>query len=197
MKIFNRKKDRKQYKILAALSIFFIFLIVLIFIAILIEAKNNTNIKVTTDKNRYREGQNIIITINNNKEVPISYKNVIDRAWDIQILNEGEWNSSSEIIFGEKGKYFLVKKLEGNNNTCRISSDTPNLVATLQPEEEIKFEWDQNGCLATSREMETFIKRAKKGTYRIVFNFSYKGTDEHNKEIILNEKTFSQPFKIK
>lgn len=197
MKFFKRKKDEKDKKILTYLSILFVLLLVLIFILSLIQFAKSSDVKVSTDEKRYREGDTVNIAIINEKDVPISYKKIVDRVWDIQVLEKGEWNGSTEVIFEEKGKYFFEDKVKNSDGTCQTIPGSSNVLSSLLSGDGISIKWDQMGCLATSRDSETFMKRVRSGTYRVAFSFSYKATDESGSEVIVSDTVYSQPFTIK
>ena len=197
MNIFKRKNDKKNEKLFLVLSIILIFLLLLIFILSLMGFANASDVKVSTDKKRYSEGEILNIKILNQKDIPISYKKIVDRIWGIQLLEKGEWNGSTEVIFEEKGKYFLEDKVKNSDETCQIIPDFSNVASSLPSGDEISIGWDQMGCLAASRDTKTYIKRVKSGTYRISFSFSYKTTDGSGSEVIVSETVYSQPFNIK
>jgi hypothetical protein len=198
--MFFKKKKKNQKvdkRLVIFLSILFVFLLVIIFTFILSLFAKSSDVKVSTDKIKYKNGEVVNIKILNKKDAPIFYKKVVDRVWELQKLEKGEWNGSMEVIFEDGGKYFLEDKVKNSDGTCRIVSDSSNIASSLQTGEEISIEWDQMGCPAVSRGKEAFIKRIEEGTYRICFTFSYKTIGENGNEIIVPETAYSQPFKIK
>ncbi|MBW6441621.1 hypothetical protein K0B04_01785 [Patescibacteria group bacterium] len=197
MKIFKKAKNKKEENILLALSILLVILFVLIFACIVIESLNTSEVKILTDKRRYKEGDIIKITVLNDSDKSITYSSGFDAVWGIQRLKKGEWDGSEEIIFGEKGRFFLKNKSADSNGRCFISNNSVAPLNPLAPSEIGEFEWDQMGCLATSRGLETSLKRAKRGTYRIYLEYSYGSVDENGDRVLISDTAYSRPFSIR
>lgn len=196
MNIFKHKENLIERRKLIVLSVFFIFLLLLIFVLTLLDSKNYTGVEITTNKKKYSEGDVVKIVIENHKKTSIDFQKLIDRVWDIQVLEKGKWDESTEIMFGEKGKYFLENKVKENDGSCNIKSTSSELFI-LSPGELMSFDWDQTGCLATSKDKTVSLKRAIKGTYRVSFTYSYEETNREGEKNIITETSYSQPFSLK
>ncbi len=196
MNIFKHKENLIERRKLIVLSVFFVFLLLLIFVLTLLDSKNYTGVEITTNKKKYSEGDVVKIVIENHKKTSIDFQKLIDRVWDIQVLEKGKWDESTEIMFGEKGKYFLENKVKEGDGSCNIKSTSSELFI-LSPGELMSFDWDQTGCLATSKDKTVFLKRAIKGTYRVSFTYSYEETNREGEKNIITETSYSQPFSLK
>jgi len=196
MNIFKHKENLIERRKLIVLSVFFIFLLLFIFVLTLLDSKNYTGVEITTNKKKYSEGDVVKIVIENHKKTSIDFQKLIDPVWDIQVLEKGKWDESTEIMFGEKGKYFLENKVKENDGSCNIKSTSSELFI-LSPGELMSFDWDQTGCLATSKDKTVSLKRAIKGTYRVSFTYSYEETNREGEKNIIRETSYSQPFSLK
>jgi hypothetical protein len=205
--MFFRRKEKKIDKR------FVIFLSTILLIALLSGSVyfvkgfvNDSKVILTTNRRTYREGEYIEILIVNKRKTPIYFiqnNGAVTRVWDVQIMDNGEWVESKEPIFGNVGRYALENKVVESDGRCNsLSSKVPQphffgSKNKLSAGEIKKIQWDQLGCLISSRDDAPYVKTAARGMYRLFFEYSYEKIGEDGSIVTEEEVVYSRPFYLR
>ncbi len=149
--------------------------------------RNNNNIEltITTDKEVYKQGEEIEITIKNNLNKDILYIPSGDRDWSIEKFKNDNW---------QRVEYFQLTR-DNIGDRCYAIMYERSFPIILKVGEVIISNWNQKGCFLKDQ-LEGNVEYIKEGRYRLVFRYGFE-TEKDNPFYILNEEViYSNEFII-
>jgi hypothetical protein len=157
---------------------------------------DSDGIQISTDKDNYKQGEIINISVTNNGKDPVYYtsKEALD-FWSLEILKDGEWIDLKEIslnslqfISYDTEKDFVL----GDECSFRTYDFNPPLGLAIG--ENISRAWMQKTCYQED-DGSTKIRYINKDKYRISFEYS-KNLSEDSQDIVNPIKIYSESFTI-
>lgn len=155
----------------------------------------NQQVTITTDKTEYKQGENITITVENNLDKSIWYrdKEASLSFWRIQEFRNDTWTGK---ISNDQNYQRYGEKYHGTQGQCFMAEFEQPRLKELKPGSGINDNWNQKICAVNSDNLgvgppEGEIKLIDTGNYRFAFGY-YRSEEEQNRTPV-----YSNEFTIK
>jgi hypothetical protein len=188
-------KIKKELSIILFVFIGLLFLLnifgIIRFPKFLNKQNSNTEVTLATDKPKYKNGEEIIIRINNNSYSFVYVYSISPEDWSIQQYIENKWSNP---------EYFQIIDSKIGTTCSFLFYAPPQFpISGLKPKGEITYKWNQRYCQIDSGESVGVVSVLEDGQYRISFRYglriySDKPFDRHSYKLREEKTVYSDSF---
>lgn len=153
-------------------------------------------VQISTDKQTYKQGESITITVLNNTTSPVYYNTQDSTFWKLEKQENGNWVSIRDASSLSNSQVIINKEKIKAGDSCTLISQQQTGLNELKQTQGIESKWSQFLCKADSGLTTGKIELLPLGEYRFVFTYGDKTEGKPN--VLSNAKTiYSNPFTIK
>lgn len=158
------------------------------------DTETTPEVTISSDKNDYDKGEIINIVVKNGLDKSILYSSGGDRFWGIEYFKDDKWVNPA---YEEGGGFQFTEENIGDNCYVVLYEEMPP--SELTPQSIISNQWNQKICpFGTEGPAEAkTVRYIKSGTYRLIFNYGFKISDDNPYGISDFKKVYSNTFIIK